>query len=321
MTDSSVETLRCDEPLIHIGYHKTGTSYLQSKFFIAEHGFLRWPPNQAIVHPLLIDLGPFESVSAKSVAILQESADTAKRLGLQWVCSHERLSGHVSSGGYDSKALADRLRSIMPTAKVLVVIREQRDAIRSAYSQFVTEGGSLSLYKYLHDPQAPIRKVPLFSLKHFQYLPLIQYYRSIFGPSRVLVLPYELLRKSPVEFLNRIGSFALGDQFVSLTKETYQAEWVNRRFSVVTQCLRRQLNATCFRTQFSNSGFINAPILDHAFRKFDGLLEWLVPGALDRYLMARQSRLIHRYVGDYFSEFNKKTSEIIGYDLSEYGYL
>ncbi len=321
MTDPKEKILRCDAPLVHIGYHKTGTSYLQSKFFIAEHGFLRWPPNQAIVHPLLIDLGPFESVSAEALAVLQESVDAAKSSGLQWVCSHERLSGHASSGGYDSKAIADRLYSLMPTAKILMVIREQRDTIRSAYSQFVTEGGSLSLYKYLHDPQAPVRKVPLFSLKHFQYFPLIQYYRSLFGPSRVLVLPYELFRKSPVEFLNKIGQFAAGERFAPLTEQSYQAEWVNRRFSVVTQWLRRQVNATCFRTQFSNSGFIHAPILDRVFRKSDDIIEWFVPKALDKHLTARQSRLIERYVGDYFAEFNKKTSDIIGYDLSEYGYL
>lgn len=321
MTDLEQSMLRCDAPLVHIGYHKTGTSYLQSKFFVEEKGFLRWPPNQALIHPLLIDLGPFEPVSEQSLAIMQESIDAAKASDLHWVCSHERLSGHASSGGYDSKVIADRLRQLMPNAKVLMVIREQRNTIRSAYSQFVTEGGSLSLSKYLHDPQAPVRKLPLFSLKHFEYFPLIQYYRSIFGADRVLALPYEQLSKTPVEFLNKIGRFALGDRFAALDEQSYQAEWVNRRFSVVTQWLRRQMNAACFRTQFSNSGFINAPILDRAFRKTDDIIEWFVPQALDKHLVSRQTRMINRFVGDYYSEFNKKTSEIVGCDLREYGYL
>ncbi len=124
----------------------------------------------------------------------------------------------------------------MPTAKILMVIREQRDTIRSAYSQFVTEGGSLRSTNTCTIHRHRYVRFPLFSLKHFQYFPLIQYYRSLFGPSRVLVLPYELFRKSPVEFLNKIGQFAAGERFAPLTEQSYQAEWVNRRFSVVTQC-------------------------------------------------------------------------------------
>lgn len=307
-------------PLIHIGYHKTGTSYLQSRFFVESYGFRRWPSNQRAIHPALIDLGPYDVVTKSVRDTLNREIDEAATLEQTFVLSHERLSGHPSSGGFDAKSIADRLHSLFPNAKVLMIFREQESMIRSAYSQFVTEGGSLSLRRYLTPPQPDVRKCPYFAFEHFEYAPAIKYYQQLFGNHNVLALPYEHFANSPIEFLNAVGQFGKGDTWNELTIDSYEASKVNVAKKVLTQTIRRSLNAVLVRTQFSNSGWLNLPKLIRLYEKTCPKLEPLIPKSIDRWAVARQKAAIRRVVGNHFAPYNCATSELTGFDLREFGY-
>ena len=85
--------------------------------------------------------------------------------GLIPVLSYERLSGNPHSGGYDSKEIANRLVQVFPDAKILIVIREQKDIILSTYKQYIIEGGACTVKRYLHPPP-PVEK------DEFLYFPL-----------------------------------------------------------------------------------------------------------------------------------------------------
>ena len=306
--------------IIHIGYHKTASSYLQEKFFVPDNRFSRWPDNQFAIHPALISLGPYETVSAATCSELEGRFRQAQESGYQFVVSHERLSGHPSSGGYDAKILAQRMHSLFPTAKILIIFREQCSVIRSAYSQFVTEGGSMSLYKYLHNPEPGTRRIPLFSLAHFEFAPAIRYYQELFGSESVMALPFEMFVKEPIEFLNRIGRFSQEDGWRDWSEEDYQPQQVNVAKSVPVQTFRRILNACFVRRQFSNSGFLNIPKLIRAYDRSSPILDRFVPKPIDRWLVARQKQLVSRRVGDHYVLYNQDTAELTGIDLSKYGY-
>ena len=56
------------------------------------------------------------------------------------VVSHERLSGDIETGGVDSQPIADRLAETFRNAKVLIVIREQRDMLLSIHKTELTFG-------------------------------------------------------------------------------------------------------------------------------------------------------------------------------------
>ncbi|MGP1375882.1 MAG: hypothetical protein ACTS3T_23850, partial [Almyronema sp.] len=133
------------KPLFHIGYHKTGTTWLQNCLF---------KNNQTINFSF-----PFERNNIVSQLIMPNQfrfTDDVKQyfsFGLSQaieeskvpVISHERLSGNPYGVWLESQVFADRLYSISPEAKVLIVIREQTSAILSMYFQYVRNGGTYSL--------------------------------------------------------------------------------------------------------------------------------------------------------------------------------
>ena len=63
------------------------------------------------------------------------------------------------------------------------------------------EGRDLSFVDVLE------RRRPGPRLEYFEYHHLISYYRSIFGPDRVLVLPFEALRRDRHAFVSEITKF------------------------------------------------------------------------------------------------------------------
>src|SRR5262245_39922524 len=111
-------------PLLHVGYHKTGTSWLQSHLFTNERTGLATPFKehadiyQHLVHPHALDFDP----EACRAHFLRAIANLEDR-GLTAVLSAERLCGDMLYGGYDSKELADRMASVFPRGKVLIVVR------------------------------------------------------------------------------------------------------------------------------------------------------------------------------------------------------
>ncbi len=187
--------------LLHVGYHKTGTTWLQRAVFqpsagwhaIADGHELR----QTLVRPRPLEYDP-EPVAH---ALLHGAAE-ARRSGLAPVISDERLSGHPHSGGFDAVTIADRLATAAPHARVLIVVREQAAMARSCYALYVQGGGAHRLEAYLDPVDDTI--VPLFSWDHLQYDRLVAAYQARFGADAVLVLPYELLVADAAAFVGRI---------------------------------------------------------------------------------------------------------------------
>jgi hypothetical protein len=125
------------------------------------------------------------------------------RPGLLPVVSNERLSGHPSSGGYDSKEIADRLAAVFPEGKVLIVIREQRSVIQSVYKQYVLAGGPSPFGRFVDAPADPADRVPAFDFRFYEYHHLIRHYQDRFGGGSVRVLAYETFVQDPAEFVRR----------------------------------------------------------------------------------------------------------------------
>jgi hypothetical protein len=315
-----MQTINYSKSLIHIGYHKTASTFLQTQLFSREDlGFHRWPEKSEQVHELFVARNSFQPVSETALSALRDHVAYAESRGLVYVLSHERLSGHPSSGGYDSRLIADRLCGLMPDASVLIIIREQKSMIRSVYSQYITEGGAQSLWRFLNPPNPAIRRVPYFDYSYFEYVSCIQYYRELFGPEKVLVLPFEMLRKSPDQFLQKIFSHC-GNHKDQHDPQRLDAPQVNVRQNEIVQIFRQWLNWLFFRTPFNQFGLINRPKLFRAYNQLFRHISGWVPGVLDRPIIWRQDRLIESLVGDRYAVSNVQLSELIGIDLATYGY-
>lgn len=197
--------------LVHIGYHKTATTWFQRVLFPCVRNVRLVPRETAVA--AFIEPGALQFDPALTRSWI--GADRGERL----ILSLESLSGYPHNcglAGAMSKDMAQRLRLTLPGADIVVFIRRQPEALLASYAQYVYAGGTHSLRHYLwperyRSPKHDRRdRFPRFSLDHFDYLPLLRYYRELFGPGRVHVFLYEAFRADPTAFLEAFcARFAL----------------------------------------------------------------------------------------------------------------
>jgi len=183
--------------LIHIGYPKAGSTFLQTWF--EGHPQLRYAPG---------GLGGFHSV----YEIARQSDTVHKYL----VTSFEGLSTpHESAGGVrldfggavperedrvkDNQAVVcSVLKSLYSSSRVLIVTRGFKGMIISAYSQSVRMGARLHLNGMC---QKLAERLQDETQHYYDYDYLIRLYGEAFGEDNLLLLPYELLRDDQDKFL------------------------------------------------------------------------------------------------------------------------
>ena len=124
------------------------------------------------------------------------------------VISHERLSGQPQMGYIDSRPIADRIAATYPNAKILIVIREQRDMMLSVYKQHIMRFGKNTFDHMWRERTIREQRRPGPTYDMFEYHLMIGYYQKLFGSDRVLVLPFEMLKKDAVSFVGEIQKFA-----------------------------------------------------------------------------------------------------------------
>jgi len=300
--------------LIHIGYHKTASTWLQHQVFEQpQTGFLRalkkGQIKDQIVQPHSLQ---FEAEQAREFYKQLEAEQSKSQIS---VVSSERLSGNPHSGGYDSKEIATRLKAVFPKAKVLIAIREQVSAIASCYLQYVKFGGPCSLASYLEPVARGSQTVPGFSFGHFDYHKLISYYIELFGRDSVLVLPYEIFRTSPQDFCDRITDFA-GAQKLS---ELPYNKVTNKRISTFSAKFARRLNTVFSKTAF-NPGALDLPMIREGMYVPILALDALIPKSMHKIFDKKNKEYIQNLAGDRYAEGNRKLSEELGIELSQYGY-
>ena len=304
--------------LLHIGYHKTATTWLQRFLFDNSAMGFKSPFGLSQLSAYLFDPHALDFDPAKTGAHLLLACREVGKAGVMPTISWERLSGNPHSGGYDSKELADRLQEVFPRARVLIAIREQKSMILSTYKQYVKIGGTNPLSTYLHPP-ADDARVPLFDFDHFKYHRLIQYYFRLFGRSNVLVLPYELFKGSPQSFIQRILLFCKreGKQLEALPF-TAQA---NPSLTGLSVALKRGINRiVAERSRLNINPLLSGQKTTRWAALFLSKLDRMAPTSSKTWCDKQLQATIQRFVGDRYKESNILTAQMLDMDLAQYGY-
>ena len=308
------------KPLIHIGFHKTGSSLLQRQVFASrEVGFFQ-PCNKAeLIHRAFILRDPGQPCEPRALAELHQAHATAQSQDQVMVLSHERLSGYPASGGYDQFDIAHRLAEGFPDANVLIVIREQRSAMLSMYLQTISDGSALTLKEFLDPPEAHIRRQPLFRKSFYAYHTLIARYQALFGEDKVKVLPYEWLRTQPGHFAAELVEFSGAEPRPDIDVNQLVDSPLNPSLPVAFQMMRRQSNKL-LRSQLSNSGPIMIPAtsVQAAVKKIRPAL--LPLSVFDAPLKRRLRKLIAQHTNGVYADSNSEVEALTGLDLRSLGY-
>jgi hypothetical protein len=299
--------------LVHVGYHKTGTSWLQNSVFKPSAGFLQpWTGRDLI--RILVAVHDLDFDADEARRQLTEARVGDVEPGIVDVVSHERLSGNPHSGGYDSRAIADRVCATFPGAQVLMVIREQSGMIVSSYKQYVHVGGALPLNGYLHGARRAAR-VPQFRFSQFAYDRLIAHYQASFGSDRVLVLPYEQLAANPIAFLAAIANFAHAD-----VGRDVRTQAVHRGQSGAAAALKRRLNLFLVRDAVNPAALVGSSRVQLGVRALTNSLDRRLPKRLRDASDERLRTQVAAAIAGRYEESNRRTAALTGLDLAGLGY-
>jgi sulfotransferase family protein len=310
--------------LIHIGYHKTGTNWLQRELFDKAATGYRWLGKRPETHPVwgLVADHALEFDAAKVRGDLESRLQKAEKRGLLPVVSLERLSGHPFSGGHDSSQIAERLKQVFPDSRVLAVIREQRTMIVSTYKQYVKAGGACSLPEFLDPPTRHNWRVPWFHLRHFEYDHLIRKYHALWGAENVLFLPYEQFVRDGRGFVERVAEFAGRTIPEDVLERLPYSKRSNQSPSALTIAALRRLNKFTPRTELNPAPLVQSRL---TARFADRLKESdLLAAGRPRDLVTRSEahlkQVVEETVGERYAASNARTAELAGLDLAAYGW-
>jgi Sulfotransferase family len=310
-------------PLVHIGYHKTGTSWLQRNLFrSAELGFNTSGKGAGTPVTTLVATRALDFDAERARQEFEGAFVAAGKRDLVPVVSLERLSGHPFSGGYDNRELAERLAAVLPGARVLCVFREQTAMIASTYKQFVKTGGGSSLERFLDPPVHRHMRIPLFDLRHFEYDRLLALYRKLFGAEAVLFLPYELFASEPHTFVERIVEFAGANASSAAIPDLPFDARPNLAHSAVATGLVRRVNRLLALADVNPTPLVAAdPLLVKRIRRsLVKTVDSLPRGLLDREERRLRDR-ISSFVADRYGASNERLAQLTGEDLAAYGYV
>lgn len=295
--------------VLHVGYHKTGSSWLQTAVFpLLEHATLVM--NSEVVIDEIVGVDPFRFDAQRARSRILAS----RAPGRVVVVSMERLSGHPDSGGFDAKLIADRLGEVFPEGRALIVIRRQEEMIPAVYGEYVRTGGVESLKRYLR-PVRGAHRNPRFDRRHLEYDRLVAHYQSLLGRERVCVLAYEQLRTDPMRFAHEVAAFC--DLELQRPLDT---SLVHPSLSPMTIAIKRRLNRIVARDAVNPGGLLEhegaanslARVLNHVDRR--------LPAAVRRAGRGRLERIAREHCGDYYRASNQRTTELSGLDLGSLGY-
>jgi hypothetical protein len=203
--------------VLHIGLHKTATTYLQQAVFS------RLDDSDLVVDPMPLCryLGPLFFRLDYGLLRQQEVCEFAARLDgerraqadKRWLISNETLGQNMYLLNY--RAHAELLGRLFPDAQIVLMLRFQPDWFLSAYKQLVSRGDVQSIEDFLgyrdgqfhrcHHLDIEGRFLAHTNALELHYHDMIETLREIFGARNVHVFFYEHFRANTEDVLHRLG--------------------------------------------------------------------------------------------------------------------
>lgn len=258
---------------IHIGPHRTGATFLQSR-------------------------------------ILPHYCKDRK------IFSDDVISGRLFDNGWDNVATVYKL---VPNAKIIAVLRNQRSIINSAFRTYIKQGGIWTFTRYAEE---------VIKHRKYDYEALLTRYFDLYGRANCLVLLFEDLVRDPEAFLNVLLDFLNVDSRVRHDLDPVKQgpsniyneviRWVNislritcgasgrlgrRPSEPIPSTVAEEFRRSCLRYGISLDAFV----IRKVFKK--------------KYL--REQFRFQRYeqqIAQAYEDSNRKLEDLLQRDLREVGY-
>ncbi len=320
--ERAYHTLGSVAVIVHVGLHKTATTFLQASFFPklngvnfvhATHVLPERPnPIQRFVRELL-----FRNPARLDARAHREAIEAY--VGAQpghTVISSEALFGWPFENHVNFLPNTDLLAQVLPGAKIWLVLRRQDTWLESAYSQVLKQGLSTTPQAFANyrdgafgDFNWNIYNGPNLDVRDLDWAPYVQHYQRRFSAG-VLVQPFEAFVDDAGSFLRRFCAFAGVEPFVPEASQR-----VNVAYSPLSAATARVVNALPLRFKMRLKSVV--PPRLHPAAVLNRLVDPVLARAGKRALMPepikREALELHR-------DANARLARLIEADLAAHGY-
>ena len=196
---------------IHVGLHKTASTYLQKHVFpsISDVHYRQVPAAvKKALQAINREAGSSDKLVTEFKEILRESFGDLVDCTQPSLISEEMLSGYMLKGYQNTSLVASVLHEVFSShfeVHIVLLIRRQDDFLESGYRQALQQYSPVSITEYLNLQQdvspESINDIRLqASISLFNWSRIYRIYAEIFDPPKVHVFLQEKLANEPFEF-------------------------------------------------------------------------------------------------------------------------
>lgn len=190
---------------VHLGIHKTGSSFLQKEFFPRYQRNICFLNRAELRYfkAYILNTDDFDFDSDEALKLFNKAL--GDRINSEKVIiSDEEFYGNPYMGSIDRKRNFDRLHEIFGNdLSCIVFLRNQQDLLNSLYNQYVKTGGIASFKDFINYKKYPLN----FNFSYLVYDKYIAYLNNVLGGGRIKVYLYEDFLRNKLKVLNDLNYF------------------------------------------------------------------------------------------------------------------
>jgi hypothetical protein len=217
--------------ILHVGLHKTGTTYLQKRVFT------QFDKSSVVYNPEKLRKSIRELYGLKlKTELLSKYQEIVKSEIIKidkeiLFLSHEIYSGTPWTNYDDIEIMTDFLSQAFPTAEIILVFREHADWLESLYRESAKDGNLVSMNRFLNYKRGCFSSRSLTPYKNvnaldFQYDLIENLFHRKFH--KIHLLFFEELRDKPENFFAKLEQITKSK--LRLVKQVKE----NRSYSALT---------------------------------------------------------------------------------------
>jgi hypothetical protein len=305
------------EVVLHVGYPKTASSWLQETVFgDLDSGFEFLGRDKygsrARTTDAFVNVNSFCDDAKRARSYFEEDLRRCAEGPAIPIISDECLCGNPLENVYSGRDIADRLHAAFPRARVLIGIREQKAIALSYYRQYLRSQGVFPIEVFLGRGDEPPGFAPVLRADFLEYDRVVDYYQGLFGRENVLVLPMETLKEDPVGYVRSILEFCECPGRIERPKD---ARYV--AMSAVALEFRRWLNPLTLLNPVTPPP---TTLRQRIVYRLADMIDRLAPKSWSAPLERRWKAAVAQRYGEMFRESNRRLAELTDIDLAALEY-
>jgi hypothetical protein len=299
--------------LVHVGPHKTGTTWLQDRFLAGSRdivfaGDFRLT-HRAFLTPRIDEFSP-TTVRDCFAPSLRRARDSGRPL----VISDEALGGRPFHQRFVREVAALRIRAAFPDARILIGAREQDALLHSMYGEYLRYGYSSTLRGFLARDTGNLNILPLLDHDFYRFDRTHEFYARLFGVDRVSVVPMEWMLADVGRFAGWLSS-VLGHEVgapdgadAAVVSRPAWSGWARTALRLGNRLVPQDTR------QLRRSGRLSPNSVAFQVDRF-------TPAGARRTGNARDRAIVRGMVGSYYAASNARLARMSGFDLAALGYV